>query len=103
MSTTTMPASLLSGDLDAINAALAADWPKLAGKRIFMTGGTGFIGRWMLSALADANQRHGLGIEVDVLTRDPDAFATREPALASADGFRFVRGDVLGLGAPEAR
>src|SRR5260221_10953226 len=93
-----MPASLLSADLGAINAALAPNWPKLAGKRIFMTGGTGFIGRWMLSALADANQRHGLGVEIDVLTRDPDAFAKREPALASADAFRFVRGDVLGLG-----
>ena len=43
--------------------ALAADWPKLAGKRIFMTGGTGFIGRWMLSALADANRRLELGVQ----------------------------------------
>jgi UDP-glucuronate decarboxylase len=101
MSTTTRPSSLLSEELDAISAALAPDWPKLAGKQIFMTGGTGFIGRWMLSALADANQRHGLGVEIDVLTRDPDAFAKREPALASADGFRFVRGDVLGLGTPQ--
>src|SRR5205814_9287565 len=86
-----------------INAALAPDWPKLAGKRIFMTGGTGFIGRWMLSALADANQRLRLGVEIDVLTRDPDAFAKRKPGLASADGFRFVRGDVLGLGPPRGR
>src|SRR5258708_3900255 len=103
MSTTTMPASLLFADMDAINAALAPDWPKLAGKRIFMTGGTGFIGRWMLSALADANQRHGLDVEIDVLTRDADGFATHEPKLAAAKGFRFFRGDVLTLGAPEAR
>ena len=60
--------SQLSADIQAINAALAADWPMLAGKRIFMTGGTGFIGRWMLSALADANARFGLGVEIDVLT-----------------------------------
>ena len=98
-----MSPSLLSADLETISAALALDWPKLAGKRIFMTGGTGFIGRWMLSALADANQRFGLGAEVDVLTRDPDAFARREPGLGSAKGFRFLRGDVLSLGAAEAR
>jgi UDP-glucuronate decarboxylase len=91
----------LEDDLAAISAALAADWPKLAGKRIFMTGGTGFIGRWMLSALADANQRLRLGVKIDVLTRDPDAFTKRDPALASVDGFRFVGGDVLGLGAPQ--
>jgi UDP-glucuronate decarboxylase len=90
-------------DVEAINAALAADWPRLAGKRIFVTGGTGFIGRWMLSALADANHRLGLGVEIDVLTRDPDAFAKREPELAATPGFRFVRGDVLTLAAPDAR
>ena len=92
------PSSLLpSSDLEAINAALSADWPKLAGKRIFMTGGTGFIGRWMLYALGDANRRVGLGVEIDVLTRDPDAFAKREPELAAAPGFRFVQGDVLAM------
>jgi len=57
MSASSFPdrAQSLADDLDAINAVLAADWPRLAGKRIFMTGGTGFIGRWMLSALGDAN------------------------------------------------
>jgi len=89
--------SQLSGDIHAINASLATDWPKLAGKRIFMTGGTGFIGRWMLNALADANARHRLGVEIDVLTRNPDAFAKREPQLAAAPGFRFISGDVLAM------
>jgi len=93
----------LDDDIAAISTGLASDWPKLAGKRIFMTGGTGFIGRWMLSALADANSRFGLGVEIDVLTRDPDAFARREPELADERGFRFVRGDVLGLEVPEQR
>ena len=87
-----------AADIDEINGTLASDWPKLAGKRIFMTGGTGFIGRWMLSALADANGRLDLGVEIDVLTRDPDAFSKREPELAAVPGFRFIRGDVLSLG-----
>ena len=90
-------------DLASINDALAADWPELAGKRIFMTGGTGFIGRWMLRALADANRRLELGVNIDVMTRDPDAFGRRESELAAAPGFRFVRGDVLTLGASEGR
>ena len=89
--------SALADDLSAISAALVGDWPKLAGKRLFMTGGTGFIGRWMISALADANRRFGLGVQIDALTRDPDSFAEREPELAAAGGFRFVRGDVLSL------
>ena len=34
-----------------------------------------------------------------MLTRNPDAFAKREPELAAAPGFRFVRGDVLHMAA----
>ena len=87
----------IDADLAAILDSLATDWPKLAGKRLFMTGGTGFIGRWMLNALADANRRLDLGVELDVLTRDPDSFAKREPELSAAKGFRFLRGDVSSL------
>src|SRR5260221_68375 len=89
------------GDLSAISGALEGDWPTLAGKRIFMTGGTGFIGRWMVSACAGANRRLGLNARVDVLTGDQDAFARREPELAAAQGLRFVRGNVLSLAVPE--
>ena len=89
--------AILVDDLAAVHSALAADWPTIAGKRVFMTGGTGFIGRWMLKALADANRRLGLGVEVDVLTRDPNSFAEREPELSAAKGLRFVRGDVFSL------
>ena len=64
-------------DLDAMFAALEGDWPKLAGKRIFMTGGTGFIGRWMLEALAEADRRLGLGVRSKILTRDPDRRSRR--------------------------
>jgi dTDP-glucose 4,6-dehydratase len=93
----------LSDDLEAIHSALAVDWPALAGKRLFMTGGTGFIGRWMLKAVADANRRLGLGAEIDVLTRNPASFAALEPELAGAEGFRFLTGDVLTMTAAGER
>ena len=102
MGCATIVSKTLSADFEAIHAALESDWAELRGKRIFMTGGTGFIGRWMLSALADANRRLGLQVEVDVMARDADSFARREPELGTANGFRFLRGDVLALGAPQA-
>ena len=75
-------------DMAAVNAALAPLWPRLSGARIFMTGGTGFIGRWMLEALA----RSGIDVAVTLLTRDPDAFAARAPHLAAR--FELLTGDV---------
>lgn len=81
-------------DIAAIDAALAPLWPRLAGARIFMTGGTGFIGRWMLEALA----RSGVDVKVTLLSRDPDAFAARAPHLAAR--FRLVAGDTTSFAAP---
>jgi len=90
-------------DIDAINAALAADWQRLKGARLFFTGGTGFIGRWMLEALREADLRLGLGIEVTVLTRDPTVFAAKAPHLATHPSFHFHEGDVLTLKAKDER
>jgi len=89
--------SVWDEDLAAMQADLAEDWPTIAGKRVFMTGGTGFIGRWMLEALAEANREHGLNVHVDIMTRNPSAFAARAPALVACEGFRVLEGDVLRL------
>jgi dTDP-glucose 4,6-dehydratase len=88
---------ILTSDLEAVISQLAGDWPALRGARIFLTGGTGFIGRWMLESLALANAREDLGVEVVVLTRDPARFALTVPHLAGNAAFRFVAGDVLSL------
>ena len=88
---------ILDRDLDAVHAALAPLWPRLAGARIFVTGGTGFIGRWMLEALARAD----VDAELVVLTRDPAAFAERAPQLAGR--VTLLRGDVLEFDPPKGR
>lgn len=85
---------ILDRDIDAVNAALAPLWPQLSGARIFMTGGTGLIGRWMLETLA----RSGSDAQVTLLSRDPDAFAAAAPHLAAR--FTLVRGDVIGFEVP---
>jgi len=88
---------ILTEDLTAIDRQLAPYWAGLGGARIFMTGGTGFIGRWMLEALAFSD----CDAEVVILSRDPDAFASRAPHLASR--FEFVAGDVMDFAAPPGR
>jgi nucleoside-diphosphate-sugar epimerase len=69
-------------------------WHALAGRRLFVTGGTGFVGKWLLATLIDADRRLGLGCRVTVLSRDPAAFAVAAPQLAHAPGVDLVRGDV---------
>jgi dTDP-glucose 4,6-dehydratase/UDP-glucose 4-epimerase len=72
------------------------DWRALQGARIFITGGTGFFGTWMLAALLHADRALDLHLRVTVLSRNPEAFATRHPELANSPSVRFVQGDVTG-------
>lgn len=82
-------------DLAEMDERLAALWPNLSGARIFMTGGTGLIGRWMLEALA----RSGSDAKVTLLSRDPAAFARKAPHIAARCD--FVTGDVLTFTPPK--
>ncbi len=89
--------AILEEDLALIAARIGSSWKALEGARIFFTGATGFIGRWMLEVLRRADAAHGLGLSVTLLTRDPQRFAASYPELARYPAFTAVRGDVLSL------
>lgn len=72
-------------------------WPTLSGASLFITGGTGFIGRWLLECLARAENRYGLGIHATVLTRDSSVFARvylGAKILLEHPAVHFIEGDV---------
>jgi len=69
-------------------------WREFAGARLFITGGTGFFGIWLLNSLAWANLRINADVRATILTRDPSAFARKAPHLAADPAFGFVTGDV---------
>lgn len=81
-------------DLEHAHAAVGRRWDELRNQRLFVTGGTGFIGKWLLATLLDADMRLRLGCQVTVLTRDPEAFRRHAPGLANASSLRLVQGDV---------
>jgi dTDP-glucose 4,6-dehydratase len=69
-------------------------WDELRGQRLFITGGTGFFGCWLLESFAWANEKLDLGAQALVLSRDPAAFAIKFPHLAGHPAIRFHPGDV---------
>ncbi len=88
-----MPPNPLAADLDHILAHTAALWEDLRGTRLFLTGGTGFLGCWLLESLLWADAALSLGIEVTVLSRSPAAFRAKQPHLASHPVVRLHEGD----------
>lgn len=89
-------------DLDHCIAGVRA-WDRLRGRRIFLTGATGFVGKWLLATLLEADRRLGLGISIVALSRDPAAFLRATPAFAEADALTWVAGDVRSFALPRSR
>jgi dTDP-glucose 4,6-dehydratase len=84
----------LCADLNHILSRTAPLWEELRGHRVFMTGGTGFFGRWFLESFVWAYEQLALDTEITVLTRDPAPFRKRAPHLASHRFVHFHVGDV---------
>ncbi len=89
-----MERSPLAADLDEMLARTPRLWDGLRGARIFLTGGTGFFGTWLLESLFHADRKLGLGAKVVVLTRDEAAFRAKSPRLAADRRLDFHPGDV---------
>src|SRR5215831_13993810 len=84
----------LAADLDHVLVHTAGLWEEMRGQRIFITGGTGFFGSWLVESFAWANKQLQLDAEAVVLSRDPAAFLNKVPHLADDPAIRLLAGDV---------
>ena len=82
--------NLLSVDLDHILDHTRDLWEQVRGNRVFITGGTGFFGCWLLESFCWANDHLNLGASVTVLTRNSQAFQRKAPHLASHSAVHFI-------------
>lgn len=97
-----MPNSL-AADLDHVLLHTDGLWEDLRGQRLFVTGGTGFFGCWLLESFLWASERLKLGAEMTVLTRSPEAFAQKAPHLARHPSITLQAGDVCTFMFPDGQ
>lgn len=94
---------LPEADLRGVTGALGDGWDALRGAQLLVTGGTGFIGKWLLATVLHANAERGLGLKLTVLTRDAAAFRRAQPALAADAALELLEGDVRDFELPLGR
>jgi nucleoside-diphosphate-sugar epimerase len=75
-------------------------WEELRGRRIFITGGTGFFGCWLLESFIAANNAFNLQAQAVVLTRSLRKFRARSPHLAGNAAIELIEGDVRDFSFP---
>lgn len=88
---------LPGADVEVIVEAVEPLWQRLAGRRLLLTGGTGFIGKWLLASFLEANRRLDLRARVLLVSRRPEAFLAEFPDLAAAPEVEWWEGDVRDL------
>ncbi|HTB14897.1 MAG TPA: NAD-dependent epimerase/dehydratase family protein [Bryobacteraceae bacterium] len=78
-------------DLEHILEHTQGLWQELRGASLFVTGGTGFFGRWMVNSFCAANRQFQLGAKMLVLSRHPQ----------QREGISFCAGDVRNFDFPD--
>lgn len=89
-----MARPLPSIDLDLILHATESLWEAVRGQRIFITGGTGFFGCWLVESFCHINRALNLNAHATVLTRSPTKFISKAPHLAADPHVQMLTGDV---------
>jgi len=78
-------------------------WDDLRGAKIFITGGTGFYGSWLVESLIAANNQLNLGASAVVLSRNPESFLKKNPHLRARNDLSFIAGDVRSFDFPKGQ
>jgi nucleoside-diphosphate-sugar epimerase len=83
-------------DLEHIFENTQDIWESFRGKSIFLTGGTGFFGKWLLESFIYINEKLELNATITTLTRNPEAFLLEYPFYKEhTNTVHFVKGDIL--------
>jgi nucleoside-diphosphate-sugar epimerase len=88
-------------DSAAVVARVGRRWERLRHARLFISGGSGFVGTWLLEGLCQANRLLDLDARAVVLTRDAAGFARVAPELADDGAIDVAVGDVRDFRWPE--
>jgi nucleoside-diphosphate-sugar epimerase len=96
-----MARPLPSTDLELILRATQTLWEPLRGQRIFITGGTGFFGCWLVESFCYINRKLSLNARATVLTRSPANFVAKAPHIAADPHLQLLAGDVRDFKFPD--
>lgn len=94
---------LSPSDLDYIFEKTKTLWEDLHDQRLFITGGTGFFGCWLLESFVWANRILQLNATAVILTRHPALFKKKCPHLFAEPSLTFHEGDVKDFKWPEGQ
>jgi nucleoside-diphosphate-sugar epimerase len=78
-------------------------WEKLRGKSLFITGATGFFGKWLLESFIYINNKLSLNATITVLSRNPEVFLNEYSFYKQELAITFIKGDIQTFEFPDCQ
>lgn len=82
-------------DLNLVLDNTLDSWKQIKNKTIFITGGTGFFGIWLLMSFIFVNRKLELNSKIILLTRNKDKFLDKHKWLNEYSEISFLEGDII--------
>lgn len=84
-------------DLEQIIQTACRDFQSLHRARFFLTGCTGFFGKWLIESLLAANHELSLGLHLTILSRNPAKLCATLPYLEANKSVKLLKGDIISV------
>jgi len=91
----------ISDDVEKIISRLDGDVQSFHNKKILITGGTGFFGRWLLQILCTLIEDKKFRIEIFVVSRNPNKFLRKYNNYLFDKYLYFIEGDICDFRLPD--
>jgi len=85
---------LFQQDLEHVLNRTEDVWEDVRGRNVFITGGTGFFGMWLVESFCYINQRLDLRAKATLLSREPSRFEAKAPHVMRNAAITLHKGDV---------
>jgi dTDP-glucose 4,6-dehydratase/UDP-glucose 4-epimerase len=91
---------IIEKDLNQIFSNVSS-WEFFRNSKIFITGGTGFFGKWLLLSLTHADQLLKLNLSITVLSRSPENFLKENPDFSLLSQIHWIKGEINSFQFPQ--
>ena len=95
--------SIIENDIENIYESTKHLWKKIDNNNIFLSGGTGFFGTWILKSFTFAAAKLNLNSKIEVLTRNIEAHKKIHPELHNTKYINFIEGDIRSFKFPKKK
>ena len=89
--------AIVRSDCERIASQIEREADVLRGSSILITGGSGFIGSWLVSLICCLNNQFGKNIKLRVMARDQDRFLKTLNVATDASNVEFIRCDIRSM------